>query len=216
MARRIRNDFLAGLVVLLPLVITVWVLGIFWRFMNASMLEPVIRIFGRYLVNRYLVFGIKVALFIIILFVIYLIGVGTRIIFIRRFFAMWERLFYGVPMVGKIYSTVKEIRDAFIGKGKGIFQAAVLVEYPRNGIYSIGFLVNEDNDELDRKTGKKLLSVFVATVPNPTSGFLIHVPEEDVIRLDISIEDAMKLVISGGILRPPSKGHSEAGPQGAK
>ncbi len=202
MSIKLRDNLIAGVAVLLPLLLTIWVFSIIVKMVNTVLLEPVIGLMQAYLGSQYLELAAKTLIILVVVAFVYVIGLGTRILFVRKFFSLGESLFYRVPMVGKIYTGIKEIISAFYGKGKGIFQYAVLVEYPRKGLYSIGFAVKPASGEVHEKIGRKVISVFIATAPNPTSGFVIFVPEDDVIRLDMSVEDAMKLVISGGAVMP--------------
>ncbi len=107
-----------------------------------------------------------------------------------------------VPLLNKIYSTVKQVNEAFTTSSRSSFKQVVLVEYPRKGIYSIGFLTAEDVPEPRAVVGRPLCGVFVPTTPNPTSGFLIMVPDEDVVRLKMSVADGIKYVISLGSIVP--------------
>jgi uncharacterized membrane protein len=112
-----------------------------------------------------------------------------------------EGLLLRVPLLNKIYSTVKQVKDAFAGH-QSSFQQTVLVEFPRAGMYSLGFITSEQRNELRAKTAPTLWSVFIPTTPNPTSGFLVFVPEDQLIRLDLSVAEAIKSIISLGSLSP--------------
>ena len=105
-----------------------------------------------------------------------------------------------VPVLNKIYGMIKQVDAAFSSNKKSSFKTVVLVEYPREGIYSVGFITSEEADEIEMKTGKKCVRVFIPTTPIPTGGFLIVVPEEKVIRLDMSVADGFKYIISLGAL----------------
>jgi len=197
---KFRYNFITGIVVLLPAAITLWLLVILYRAISNWVLNPIMKIFEPYLINIYLEYTVKIALFLILVILVALIGLATRVLFIRRLFSTGERIFFKVPMLGKVYITIRQISKAIFGEHKSIFKAPVLVEYPRKGVYSIGFLTSENKGEIQKKTGKKLVNVFIPTVPNPTTGALLLIPEEEVITLDMSIEEAMKLIISGGII----------------
>jgi uncharacterized membrane protein len=106
-----------------------------------------------------------------------------------------------VPLLNKIYSTVKQVKEAFAGQ-KSSFQQAVLVEFPRDGVYSLGFITSDQQAEIQARTPERVWSVFIPTTPNPTSGFLVFVPEEDLIRLEMSVPDAIKCIISLGAVSP--------------
>ena len=105
-------------------------------------------------------------------------------------------------MVGKIYSVTKEIGSVFLGQDKAFFKKVVLVEYPRKGVYSIGFMTGEGRGTIESVAGKKLLTVFVPTTPNPTSGIFLLVPREEVNFLKMSVEEGLKIVVSSGTIMP--------------
>ena len=124
----------------------------------------------------------------------------------KKLIGFGERIVVRIPLVRSIYLTVKQIVDAFMHGGKNMaFKRVVLIEYPRKGIYSIGFITAESNGEVQAKTKENVMSVFLPTTPNPTSGYLLFVPREDVVVLDMSVEDGLKLVVSGGIIAPEYK-----------
>lgn len=202
MLTKLRDNFITGIIVVLPVAITVWLLAVLYHAVNDMILDPLIKYFKPYFVNIYFEYGARTIVFLVLVALVVLIGLATRIIFIRKLFSAGERLFFKIPMVGKAYSTIKQISKALLGERKGVFKAPVLVEYPRRGVYSIGFLTSAAKGEIQEKTEKKLLNIFVPTTPNPTSGILLLTPEDEIIYLDMTVEEAMKLVISGGIVVP--------------
>src|SRR5947208_15118768 len=109
---------------------------------------------------------------------------------------------FGVPLLTKIYGATKQVNDAFSSSNKNAFRTVVLVEFPRPGVYTIAFITSEQHAEVEARTGQKVVCVFVPTTPNPTSGFLLIVPEEKVIKLDMSVPDGIKYVISLGSIIP--------------
>ncbi len=195
---RIRNDFITGIVIVLPITITILLANLVLRGLNRNLLEPIVRAFRPYTAGTQAEVLAKSLVFAAILIVIMLIGVAARIIILRKFFSFWERIFLRVPMVNKIYTGTKQLSRAFLGEGKSIFKKVVLIEYPRKGIYSIAFFTAEGKRELCAKTKRELVSLFLPTTPNPTSGIFITLPKNEVIFLDMSIEDGFKLIISGG------------------
>ncbi|MBL7068863.1 MAG: DUF502 domain-containing protein [Candidatus Omnitrophica bacterium] len=196
---RIRNDFITGIAIVLPIAVTIMVLNLILTALNSALLEPIVKGFEPYATGPYVSILAKVIIFLVILSAVTLVGVAARIIFIRKFFTFWEGLFLKVPMVNKIYKGTKQMSRAFLGEGKTIFKKVALIEYPRKGIYSIAFVTTAvGKKELSDKSGRELVSLFLPTTPNPTSGMFIAVPKEDVIFLDMSIEDGFKLVISSG------------------
>ncbi|HNX04352.1 MAG TPA: DUF502 domain-containing protein, partial [Opitutales bacterium] len=114
----------------------------------------------------------------------------------------FERFMSSVPLVRSVYMTVKQIVDTVAKGNKAIFSTTVLVEYPRKGVYAIGFLTGDARGEIQDRTSSYLLNVFLPTTPNPTSGFLLFVPKDEVIMLDMPVSDGMKAIISGGAVMP--------------
>lgn len=202
MLTKFRDNFIAGIVVILPLVVTLWLLAALYHAINDGILNPLIKYFRPYITNIYVEYGARTIVFLLLLAFVVLMGLATRILVIRKFFSAGEKLFFRIPMVGKVYVTMRQMSKAFLGERKGIFKTPVLVEYPRKGIYSIGFLTSDSKGEIQRRTDKKLINIFVPTTPNPTSGMLLMVPEDEIIALNMSVEEAMKLVISGGMVGP--------------
>ena len=199
---KIWNNFITGVAVLLPTAITILILRFLVIKINLLFLEPMLNFFQPYLVNPYLIPLFKIMVFLIVIAIISLIGVAARIIVLRKAFGFGERLFIKVPMIGKVYNATKQISKAFLGQGRSIFKKVLLVEYPRKGTWSIGFMTEEMSGEIETKTGIKLISVFVPTTPNPTSGIYLLVPKEQITFLDMNVEEGLKLVISGGTVIP--------------
>ncbi|MEA3305367.1 MAG: DUF502 domain-containing protein [Candidatus Omnitrophota bacterium] len=202
MLQKLRDYFFTGIIVILPAALTLWLLAIIYKTVNESVLTPLMKYFKPYLSHVYLEYVAKTAIFLALLTIVVLVGMATRIIFIRKLFSSGERIFFKIPMFGKIYITMKQMSKAFLGERKGVFKAAVLIEYPRKGVYSIGFLTSKGKGEIQHKTKKKIVNVFMPTTPNPTSGILLLTPEDELLHLDMSVEEAMKLVMSGGMVAP--------------
>ena len=124
-------------------------------------------------------------------------GVLARYYIGKKIIDWTDRVLMRVPLLNKFYGAIKQVNDAFAGN-RHSFKTVVLVEFPGPGNYSVGFITNEQQGEIQQKTGKKLISVFVPTTPNPTSGFLILVPEEKLTKLDMSVTEAIKYIVSLG------------------
>jgi len=205
----LRSDFLAGLAVLLPAIVSIAV--VVWLFGTVSN------------VTNSLLFAVppewkyvegdrgnihwywRLAALLLALGLITLIGRLTRHYLGRKLVQMADDLLLRIPLMNKIYSTVKQVKEAFAGNTSS-FQQTVLVQFPRAGMYSIGFITSAQCNEVQMKTPENVWSVFVPTTPNPTSGFLIYVPEEQLIRLDMSVADAIKTIISLGSVAPEYTG----------
>lgn len=198
---RVRNDFITGIAILLPIVITIIVLDFVIQALNRQLLSPLIKMINPLMTGAYVTIAAKMLILFVILIGVTLIGVAGRTLFVRRFFAFWERLLFKVPMVSKIYGGTKQLSRAFLGQGKAIFKGVALIEYPRKGVYSIAFITKMTTKvEITEKAGRDLVSLFLPTTPNPTSGLFIAMPKEDVIFLDMTIEDGFKLIISAGAI----------------
>jgi len=203
MWRKIRANFFAGLLIIIPVVLTFWGLYFIISKLNFLLLEPIMEIFQIWLPDRASVeFFTKVAIFLILLAILTLTGFAAKIILLRNIFGFGESILYRVPMISTVYKGLKEMSSAFLSDQKSIFKKVVLVEYPKNGIYAIGFITSETRGEVQEKTKENVINVFVPTTPNPTSGMLVLVPQKDVILLDMSVADGMKMIISGGAVTP--------------
>ena len=178
---KFRDNFIAGIVVMLPAVITLWLFKLLYRGINDGVLNPLIKYFKPYFTNVYFEYAARTFVFLALILLIALIGLATRIIFIRKLFSAGERIFFKIPMIGKVYVAIKQMSKAFLGERKGVFKAPVLIEYPRKGLYSIGFLTSDTKGEIRQKTKKKFVNIFVPTTPNPTSGILLLTPEDEII-----------------------------------
>jgi len=117
-----------------------------------------------------------------------------------------DSLILRIPVLNKIYGFAKDVSETMLGEKKSVFEQVVLVEYPRPGIYMIGFVTNETQGEAQAKTRERVVCVFIPTTPNPTSGFLAFVPQDQLVLLEMSVGEGMKMVISGGAVVPPYRG----------
>ncbi|MBD3618345.1 MAG: DUF502 domain-containing protein [Chromatiales bacterium] len=123
----------------------------------------------------------------------------------RKLVEGWESLLNRIPLVRSIYSAVKQILETIFVAGGKSFRKVLMVEYPRRGLWTLAFQTGSGTEEVHDKAGHRLVTVFVPTTPNPTSGFIILVPEEDIIELDMSVEDGLKLIMSLGVVAPPTR-----------
>jgi uncharacterized membrane protein len=206
MFRSIRNAFITGLVVVLPLGVTIIVIN----FLLERLGNPASQFFFWYLDPEWRSMpAIKIMLEFISVLVVFLLitvlGFGSRFVLGRLLLNGLERLLDRVPFINTVYRTVKQIVDTFSQQKKAVFQEVVLVEYPRKRSYAIGFLTSTAKGETQEVTGQHIVNVFVPTTPNPTSGFLLMLPDGDVTRLQMTITEGMKLVISGGAVVPDLK-----------
>lgn len=193
----LKKRMISGVLVLCPLVITLFILKLIFSALTAFVL-PVIKGLP---VLKELPEGVLLIIAILVaLLLIYLVGMFTTHLIGRRFIQMGETLMMKLPIVKSVYFASKQVMDTFSSSTKAAFTATVLVSFPHPGARAIGFVTGTILDP----DGRLLYRIFVATTPNPTSGFLILLPKEDVTFTDISVEDGIKMVVSGGMLAPKS------------
>jgi len=209
---RWRANFFAGLAIVLPGVISIVV--IFWLFFTVSNLTDTLLIFiPRRFTHQplggdvgagpmYWYWSLVALLLAVVLTAV--VGLLARNYLGQRLIEWVDASLSRVPLLNKIYGATKQINDAFTSGSKEAFKTVVMIEYPRAGIYSVGFLTSEVHQEILKKTGKTLVCVFIPTTPNPTSGFLVMVPEDQVTKLDMSVADGIKFIISLGSINPES------------
>ncbi|MGI9436683.1 MAG: DUF502 domain-containing protein [Geminicoccaceae bacterium] len=206
---RLRTYFLTGVIVTAPIAITVFLVWQFITFLDSyvSSLVPY-----RYDPEDYLPFGIPGIGLLIMLAFLTLVGFVTAGFAGRTLVRTGERLLSRMPIVRSVYGTLKQIFETVLNQSSRSFREVVLVEYPRRGIGAIGFVTGPTQGEVQERTDEDLVNIFLPTTPNPTSGFLLFVPRKDLIHLDMTVEQGIKLVISGGIVTP-SKGDAAADAQ---
>jgi len=205
---RWRASFLTGLAIVLPGVITLAVVK--WLFGTVSSFTDALLFFLPYCLSPRAIYqdGISGPMFwywslvalLLFIAIVSVVGVLARYYIGKRLIAWADSTMLRVPVLNKIYGTIKQVDEAFTSGKKSSFKTVVLVEYPREGIYSVGFITSVQADEVEKKTGKKCVCVFIPTTPLPTGGFLIVVPEEKVVKLDMSVADGFKYIISIGAL----------------
>ena len=202
---RLRNNFLTGLIVIAPIGLTTWLIWTVIGWVDGFVLPFVPR---RYNPEVWLqenldvavdIHGIGVAFFLV--FTV-LIGWAAKGFIGRSLLRYAEGLMARLPIVRSIYGGIKQIAETIFTQDNQSFENACLVEYPRRGIWAIGFISTGAKGEVAARASQDMMSVFLPTTPNPTSGFLLFVPVEDVVMLDMSVEDAAKLVISAGLVYP--------------
>ena len=212
MLARLRTSFLTGIVVIAPVALTLWliwsVIGWFDGFVltfgpDAYRPEQILNtIFGYDL--KLNIRGVGVVVFLVFAT---LVGWLAKGLIGRSFIKYAENLVNRMPVVRSFYSGIKQIAETVFAQQERSFEKACMIEYPRKGIWAIGFISTTAKGEIAERNSSKgpMVSVFVPTTPNPTSGFLLFFPKADIIELDMSIEDAAKLVISAGLVYPPTK-----------
>ena len=191
---RIRNYFIAGIVVLIPIGITFY-LTIFFIQISSKILPKEIN------PNYYLPYNIPGLEILISLFLITIIGWLSLSFLGRKLLDLFNKILKKIPILRTIYSAIGQMTETFTKQDKEN-KNVVLVEYPRKGSWAVGFATKDNTGEISDKTNKKLVNIFIPTTPNPTSGFLLMVPKEDVIYLDLDFEDASKFIVSAGTSEP--------------
>jgi uncharacterized membrane protein len=198
---RIRNYFLTGLVIAAPVSITIYLT---WTFINIvdDWIKPWVPTF--YNPDNYLPFSLPGVGLIFAFFAITILGALTANLFGRTIVSYGEMMLNRMPVVRNLYSALKQIFETVVSQSQNSFREVGVIEYPRRGLYAIVFVSTETGGEVKSRfdDGKGMLSIFLPTTPNPTSGFLLFVPRKDVTILDMSVEDAAKLVISAGLVDP--------------
>lgn len=197
----IRTYFLTGLLVVVPVGLTFNILQVVinWADNKLALLPPAVH------PNTYLPFPVPGLGLIITLIGIMLVGVITTNFIGKWLVALGERIVDKIPLVRSIYLLAKQVLETIFNQDKDSFKKVIMVEYPRKGLYSIGFVTGIARGEIQEKTTSKVLNVFIPTSPNPTSGYLIMVPEEETITLKMDVEVAFKLILSGGMVNSENK-----------
>ena len=205
------RTLVAGLLVWVPLIMTV---GLTWFFINKfvlglerlirtgfTMLQTWAAAHGRLPFLDYVNYPFGIGI-LIVLMLFFATGLLTRHFVGRRIILVGEKIVSVIPFVNKIYRAVQQIRDVFINRQGTVFQDVCLIDYPREGMTAVAFITSREQGLVQNAVGKELVAVFVPTTPNPTSGYLVYLPPEEVKILDITVEEAMKLIVSGGAYLP--------------
>lgn len=208
MIRQLRKYFVTGILVVTPIVLTIFIFWKIFRGLDSVVLD---------LSNNLLIFlglqpyqGKIPGLGIIVMILVVLIaGILARNYFGNKLFKLGDWLVTQIPLISKIYIAIRQIFEAIFAEKREVFKEAVMFEYPRRGTYSIGFVTQDTRGEIQDKLEEDVLSVFIPTTPNPTSGYLIFVPKKEAIVLEMSIEETLKLIISGGAISPNSQQDQE-------
>ena len=208
----IRSYFVTGLLLLVPLVITLWVLNLIVSTMDQSLqllpqqLQPEV-LFGRRIP------GLGVLLTLLIIFVT---GLLARNFIGEGLVRLWEGLLARIPIVRSIYSSVKQVSDTVLSPNGQAFRKALLVQYPRVGVWTIAFQTGSPAEEVRDSVDQDMVSVYVPTTPNPTSGFFLMIPRSEVVELRMSVDEALKYVVSMGVVAPGRRPGDSRPPRAAR
>jgi uncharacterized membrane protein len=197
-----RKYFVTGLLILVPLAITIWVLNLIISTMDQSLLL----LPERWRPEAVVGFHIPGLGTMLTLMVIFLTGLATRNFIGKRIVWAWEALLIRIPVVRSIYSSVKQVSDTLFSSSGNAFRKALLVQYPREGSWTIAFLTGVPGGDVRNHLQGDYVSLYIPTTPNPTSGFFLMVPRADTIELDMNVDEALKYIVSMGVVAP---GHFE-------
>ncbi|MBI3874526.1 MAG: DUF502 domain-containing protein [Verrucomicrobia bacterium] len=211
---RWRANFFTGLALILPAVVSVALLV--WVFSNIARVTDILLFFlpTRWTHEQGGAGDIRwywsLCALVVAVLLTSVLGRLTRNYFGQRLLEFFDEFLLSVPMLNKVYGTAKQVNEAFTTSKKSSFKQVVLVEFPRAGQWAVGFVTNDQNEKIQPKSGEKVVSVFIPTTPNPTSGFLVLVPEATLTLLDLSVADGLKYIVSLGSLSPENKTPSAA------
>ena len=209
--QKIQRDFLTGLAVLIPLVLTGYLAWSVISFIDNVVIPLIPPKYNPLEVYQIYIPGLGVILFLI---VTTLIGSVASGFLGRQTLLLGEKILSRMPIISTVYNSIKQIIQAIFKTNGSSFKQPCLVEYPKKGVWAVAFISTTTEGEIKKKINLgSLVTVFLPTTPNPTSGFMLFVPKKDLIRLDMNIEEGMKLVISGGIITPPIRKKTKVNPQ---
>ncbi|MCM8594759.1 DUF502 domain-containing protein [Accumulibacter sp.] len=194
-----KRYFITGLLIWVPLAITVWVLTLIVGTMDQSLRLIPEAVHPRHVLG----FDIPGSGAILTLLIVFLTGLLAANFIGQRLVVWWERLLARIPVVNSIYNSVKQVSDTLFSSSGHAFRKALLIEYPRRGSWTLAFLTGRPGGDVLRHLHGDYVSVYVPTTPNPTSGFFLMMPRNEVIELDMSVDTALKYVISMGVVAPP-------------
>jgi len=199
---RLRTYFFAGVLITAPIALTIYLAWLFIAFVDERVFSVIPQ---QYNPETYLPFSIPGIGLLMALIGLTLIGALTAGILGRALHALIDAVLNRLPVIRSLYGAIKQIMETVLANKSAAFRECVLIEYPRKGIWTLGFITGATKGEVQDLASEPLINVFVPTTPNPTSGFLLFVPEREVIRLKMRTEDGLKLVVSGGIVAPPAE-----------
>lgn len=200
LAKRLRNYFATGMLVLVPIALTVFIIIRLFQWID-GILRDTVFLLGLNIGDK----PIPGVGFVALILLIIVVGLIARNYIGKQIIALGDKIVTRIPIINRIYITIQQISQAFLGEHREVFKKAVIFEYPRLGVYSIGFFTQDTKGLVQDNISEDVVSIIVLTVPNPTSGFLVFVPKDQVVELDMPVEEALKLVISGGSIVPKSK-----------
>ncbi|AKH21631.1 DUF502 domain-containing protein [Sedimenticola thiotaurini] len=196
--RLIRRYLVAGLLVWVPLGITLLVVRLLVRWLDGSLLL----LPEAYRPEQLLGFSIPGLGVLVSVLIVFVTGVMVANLFGRSLVSVWERLMARIPLVRSVYSGAKQLAETMFSEAGQSFRKVLLIEFPRKGLWTLAFQTGTDAGEAQLKTGRDVVNVYVPTTPNPTGGYFVMVPREDVVELDMSVDDGLKMLMSMGAVVP--------------
>ncbi len=212
--KKLKTYFLTGLISSLPLIITLYLFSGIWEFLLNKIEKTIpINSIVEYLLKNYFKDDyiaklivksmVYLSILLFLFFMIVLVGITLRNVMGHRIVKYFEGIVFKIPIIKPVYATLKQISDMILSGSSKAYQKVVLIEYPRKGIYSLGFLTNYKNEYFEKISGEeRLINIFIPTSPNPTSGMFIMMSSNDVMELELKVDEAVKLIISGGAIVP--------------
>lgn len=205
----IKRYFITGLLIWVPLAITVWVLSVI-----AGLADNSLRLLPES-IHPHTIIGVNIpgAGLVLTLGIVFVTGLLAANFIGQRLVSWWEGLLARIPVVNSIYNSVKQVSDTLFSSSGNAFRKALLIEYPRQGTWTIAFLTGQPGGDVANHLRGDFVSVYVPTTPNPTSGFFLMLPRQDVIELDMNVNEALKYIISMGVVTPPHRPSGMKSPQ---
>ena len=205
----IKRYFITGLLIWVPLAITVWVLSVI-----AGLADNSLRLLPESM-HPHTIIGVDIpgAGLVLTLGIVFVTGLLAANFIGQRLVSWWEGLLARIPVVNSIYNSVKQVSDTLFSSSGNAFRKALLIEYPRQGTWTIAFLTGHPGGDVANHLQGDFVSVYVPTTPNPTSGFFLMLPRQDVIELDMTVDEALKYIISMGVVTPPHRPSGMKSPQ---
>jgi uncharacterized membrane protein len=194
----LKSVFLTGLLVIVPLAVTLWVLGLIIGTMDQTLLL----LPGSWQPEKVLGFHLPGLGALLTLAFIFVVGLFTQNFVGQKLVTWWDAIVRHIPIVGPLYTSVKQVSDTLLSSSGNAFRKALLIEYPRRGSYTIAFLTGAPGGDVVNHLKEEYVSVYVPTTPNPTSGFFLMVPKNEVIELDMTVDAALKYIVSMGVVAP--------------
>jgi len=199
---RLRAYFFAGILITAPIGITIYLAWSVVSWIDRSVLPFVPAVYNP---ETYLPFSVPGIGLLLLLFLLTAIGAATAGIVGRMFVGLSERILNRMPVIRSVYGATKQIFETVLAQKSTAFREVVLIEFPRPGMWALGFITGHTEGEIQEMTEDEVVNVFIPTTPNPTSGFLFFVPRREVYPLSMSVEEGIKMVVSGGIVTPPDR-----------